>query len=416
MPPPVTEHVPCGDAPPGIQRQRLHEEVDAAGADGAEAHLVPVLAVDGVLAGDGEVGQLGDAGPVVLGGGPDGLAYHLDLVELVVAREEGGAEDELGEDGADGPDVDGAAVVLGAEEQLGGPVPARDDVGRHVLVGVGEAAGEAKVCELDVAVGGDEKVVGLDVAVEHEVLVAEPDGAREHAHPGLDVGGAVAHAVRVADEHLEVAEGQVLEDEVEVLVLGGEDAEEGDDVGVAQLLEVLELADRVGRHALGVLLLHLDLLDGHERRRPGPQVAQEDDGVGSLAELLALGVLALLLLVHLLGQVERRGQRRVQRRRRLRLGRFRRAVGRGVSGVPGGDEVRGGGHDGRCGSGNVTRVSRSRRWLLARMISLLIIIHVIIRNSTCSQQIEIEGQKSGATHEYGVQLYCMYIHTYSLFV
>lgn len=154
-------------------------------------------------------------------------------------------------------------------------------------MGVGEAAGEAEVGELDLAVGGDEAVVGLDVAVEHVVLVAEPDGAGEHAHPGLDVGGAVADAVRVADEALEVAEGEELEHEVEVLVLGGEDVEEGDDVGVRELLEVLELTHRVGRHALGVLLLHLDLLDGHVDRRPGAELAEEDIGVRSLAELLA---------------------------------------------------------------------------------------------------------------------------------
>ncbi|KAI9158770.1 Aspartate kinase FUB3 [Paramyrothecium foliicola] len=283
----VLEHLAGGDALLGVEGEGADEQVDAVGADGAEAHLEPVLAADGVLAGDGVLGELGDARPVVVGGGADGLADHLDLVQLVVAGHVGGAEDELGEDGADGPDVDGAAVVLGAEEQLRGSVPAGDDVGRHVLVGVGEAAGQTEIGELDLAVRGDEQVVGLDIAVQDETLVAEPDGAGEHAHPGLDVGGAVADVVGVADEHLEVAEGQVLEHEVEVLVLGGEDAEQGDDVGVAQLLEVLELAHGVGRHALGVLLLNLDLLDGDERRRLGAQVAEEDDGVGTLTELLA---------------------------------------------------------------------------------------------------------------------------------
>ena len=60
--------------------------------------------------------------------------------------------------------------------------------------------------------------------------MAEPDGTSEHAHPGLDVGGAVSDAVRVADEHLKVAERQEFEHKVEVLVLGGVNGVEGDDV------------------------------------------------------------------------------------------------------------------------------------------------------------------------------------------
>ena len=35
----------------------------------------------------------------------------------------------------------------------------------------------------------------------------------------------------------------------------------GDDVGVLQLLQVLEFADGVGRHAVEVFFLFLDLLD-----------------------------------------------------------------------------------------------------------------------------------------------------------
>lgn len=262
VPPTVAKHVAGGDALLGVEGEGLHEQVDAVRADGAEAHLVPVLAADGVLGGDGVLGELGDAGPVVLVGGADGLADELDLVELVVAGHVGGAHDELGKDGADGPDVDGAAVVLGAKEQLGRAVPAGDDVGGHVLVRVGEAAGETEIGQLDLAVGGDEQVVGLDVAVEDEALVAEPDGAGQHAHPGLDVGGTVADIVRVADEHLEVAEGEELEHQVEVLVLGGEDGEQGDDVGVGELLQVLELAHGVGGHAFCVFLLDFDLFNG----------------------------------------------------------------------------------------------------------------------------------------------------------
>lgn len=92
--------------------------------------------------------------------------------------------------------------------------------------------------------------------------MAEPHGAGEHSHPGFDVGGTVADIIGVADEHFEIAEGQVLEHQVEVLVLGGEDGEQRDDVWVLELLQVLQLADGVGGHSLCVFLLDLDLLDG----------------------------------------------------------------------------------------------------------------------------------------------------------
>lgn len=309
MPPAVLEHLSRGDAFLRVQGERLDEQIDAVGAYDAEPHLVPVPPARRVLAGHGVLWQPGDAGPVVFCRSADGLADHLDLVELVVAGHVRRAKDELCEDSADGPNVDGAAVVSGAEEQLRRAVPTGDDVGSHVAMGVGEAPRETEIGKLDLAVGGDEQVVGLDIAVQDEVLVAEPHGAGEHAHPGLDVCGAVADVVGVADEHFEVAEREVLEHQVEVLVLGGEDGEERDDVWVLQLLQVLEFAHRVGGHALCVFLLHLDLLDGDARGWVGAEVAEEDDGVGTFTELLALDVFALLLLVHLLGEVERRRQR-----------------------------------------------------------------------------------------------------------
>lgn len=309
MPPAVLEHLSRGDTFLRVQSKCLDEQIDAVGAYDAEPHLVPVSSARGMLAGHGVLWQPGDAGPVVFCGGADGLADHLDLVELVVAGHVRRAEDELCEDGADGPNVDGAAVVSGAEEQLRRPVPAGDDVGSHVAMGVGEAPRKTEIGKLDLAVGGDEQVVGLDIAVQDKVLVAEPHCASEHAHPGLDVCGAVADVVGVADEHFEVAEREVLEHQIEVLVLGGEDGEQRDDVWMLQLLQVLEFAHRVGRHALCVFLLHLDLLDGDARRRVGAEVAEEDDGVGTFTELLALDVFAFLLLVHLLGEVERRRQR-----------------------------------------------------------------------------------------------------------
>lgn len=83
----MEQHLLCCDALLRIQRQRLHEEIYAVGSYGAEAHFIPVLSVNGVLSRDGIFGQFRDAGPVIVCGGTDGFANHLDLVEFVVARE-----------------------------------------------------------------------------------------------------------------------------------------------------------------------------------------------------------------------------------------------------------------------------------------------------------------------------------------
>lgn len=215
----MLEHASRSDALLGIQDERLHEEIDTIGAHRSEPHLVPILAADGVLRGDRVAGEFGDAGPVLLGGGSDGFADELDLVEVDGAGEVRGSHDELGEDGADGPDVDSAAIVLGVEEELRRAVPAGDDLRGHDLMGIREAPCETEISKLDLAVGGNQQVVWLDIAMQHKVLMAEPHGPRQHAHPRLDVCGTVRDTIGVADEHLQVAEGQIFEDEIEVLVL-----------------------------------------------------------------------------------------------------------------------------------------------------------------------------------------------------
>lgn len=74
---------------------------------------------------------------------------------------------------------------------------------------------------------------------------------------------------------------------------------ERDDVWVGELLEVLEFAHGVGRHALGVFLLDFDLLDGDFGVGVGAQVAEEDDGVCSFSEFFALDVFPFLGFVEL---------------------------------------------------------------------------------------------------------------------
>jgi hypothetical protein len=96
-------------------------------------------------------------------------------VHVVAAGEERAAVDELHEDAADGPDVDGRRVVGGVEQQLGRAVPPRHHVLRH-HVAVGGRARQPEVADLEVAVGAEQQVAGLEVAVDHAggVDVLEP--------------------------------------------------------------------------------------------------------------------------------------------------------------------------------------------------------------------------------------------------
>lgn len=68
--------------------------------------------------------------------------------------------------------------------------------------------------------------------MQNEVFVTEPYRLAEHVGPGLDIGAAVGDGF-VAPEAFEVAEGEVFEDEREVLVFGGEYGMEFDDIWVA---------------------------------------------------------------------------------------------------------------------------------------------------------------------------------------
>lgn len=103
------------------------------------------------------------------------LGDEAHLVHVVAAGEEGLAVEELQEDAADGPDVDGGGVVRGVEQELGGAVPPRDHVLRH-HVALRRWARQPEVADLEVAVGVQQQVAGLQVPVDYvrRVDVLEP--------------------------------------------------------------------------------------------------------------------------------------------------------------------------------------------------------------------------------------------------
>ena len=95
----------------------------------------------------------------------EGLLDQVELVEVRVAGQQRLSGEELAEDAADGPDVDGRAVLRVADEELGRPVPASGHVLGEVLV-LDEDAREAEVAQLDYVLLGDQNVLWLDVSVD----------------------------------------------------------------------------------------------------------------------------------------------------------------------------------------------------------------------------------------------------------
>lgn len=282
-----------GDGEPSgrVERERALDEVDGRRFCAPEdlAHGdAPLAARVGaqILAGPGQT----HAGEV----GGRRRAKHLEdeqqLVAIVLAGEEGLAEMHLGEDAADGPDVDRIGVLGQREHDLGGTVPARGNVLREKVVllrggvrgsRISLETGKAKVADLEVAFLVDQEVGRLEVAVDDAAAVQVLDALEQLVE---QVGHVVVAQVVGADDGVQVGV-HVLLDEVdlaEALETGGLlDVEDLDDVRVVEALEELDLAQ--GPQAEEVPLKGLDLLDGHELLAV-VAVADGDDAVGALSD------------------------------------------------------------------------------------------------------------------------------------
>ena len=108
-----------------------------------------------------------------------------DLTDLALAVEKRFTVGKLIEYAADGPDVHGSGVVLGAEQNVGRTVPERDDLVREVLDRDSEGTGQTKVRELEHVLSIDQQVLWLQVSVKYLVLVALGRSAQQLVQEGL---------------------------------------------------------------------------------------------------------------------------------------------------------------------------------------------------------------------------------------
>ena len=170
---------------------------------------------------------------------------------------------QLGEDAPDGPVVDSGGVPRASEQQLGGPVPQRDNLGgvRPVVSRLVKPR-EAKVAELQLAPVVQQQVTELQVPVEHPPAV-------EVLHR-LEQLQAQALALRLGERHSHRLEkpGEVVlavleHEEYRVGLLAIHHPQQVDDVLVARGLEDPHLAQRGHGHAVS-LLVHAHLLQRND--------------------------------------------------------------------------------------------------------------------------------------------------------
>mmetsp|Transcript_68291 Transcript_68291/g.213604 ORF Transcript_68291/g.213604 Transcript_68291/m.213604 type:complete len:378 (+) Transcript_68291:256-1389(+) len=273
--------------PLGVEGEHLFDRIDAARGGRGVDRVPGLLRADGGLLDETPRGAArGQPPQVILGGRADDLEDLLDLVEVVLASENRPPADELAEDAPDRPHVDGLCVLRRQEHHLWRAVPAGHDVVRErgVLLVVPEAACQAEVADLEVAVLVHQDVRGLQVAVDHVGAVEVEEAAEDLVGEVLMVL-VVQHLLGV-DDLVEVRLHEV-RDDVDVVKIGvvwRVHVQDANDVVVLEVPQELDLAqDPLAVHevAEGVRnLLHrqfLTLLRVRERA---------DRAIGAGANLL----------------------------------------------------------------------------------------------------------------------------------
>mmetsp|Transcript_44586 Transcript_44586/g.104155 ORF Transcript_44586/g.104155 Transcript_44586/m.104155 type:complete len:414 (+) Transcript_44586:116-1357(+) len=193
--------------------------------------------------------QRSELWPDALVGSAEQVAHHLQLLDLVRSRHQRPVQQQLAEDAAHRPHVDGEAVAFGAEQELWRAVPQRDHAAGVSALRWLNRARQAKIAQLDGAVRREQQVGKLEVAVEHRVGVQMCDGTEQLLQEALDLRRREGRRHRVEQaRQVVLAE---LEDEEERVELGADyHVEEGDDVRVAEAAQQAHLAQRRERHTL----------------------------------------------------------------------------------------------------------------------------------------------------------------------
>mmetsp|Transcript_7019 Transcript_7019/g.21052 ORF Transcript_7019/g.21052 Transcript_7019/m.21052 type:complete len:329 (-) Transcript_7019:268-1254(-) len=133
------------------------------------------------------------AGPLPVRGLAEHVKDLVDLVTLLLARQQWRLQQELGQNATGGPHVHRLAVhrpevlalAVVAQEELGWPVPKCDDLWRHPRL-VSHLPGQPEVSQLHVPLVIHQDVAALEVPVDDPVLVAGVQARQNLPHHQLD--------------------------------------------------------------------------------------------------------------------------------------------------------------------------------------------------------------------------------------
>ena len=195
--------------------------------------------------------------PVSVRGSPHDAADLVDLINLGGAGEERSPGVELGHDASHGPQINGAGVGGGAEQDLGCSVPASADI-----VSVGgrgaDLSRQTKVSNLDHVWRGAENVLWLEISVEESVTMHIGQGLEDLEDDGPDRG--LAQQILAVPHQTQQVTLHILEYEVETIVLP-DDLLQLDNIRMIELLETLDFSEI--HHFRPAVIFPLHRLDCH---------------------------------------------------------------------------------------------------------------------------------------------------------
>lgn len=193
--------------------------------------------------------------PICVSGGSKHLEYSEKLVDLALALEQRPADQDLEENAAHRPHIDGDAVHFRTQHHFWSSIPQRHDLMRVGLERKSKRPCESKISQFDrPPVLTDQNVARLEVPVHNSSLVAVQQCLQDLVHDVL--GLAQVHGIPFLVEVLFEVRVEILEDQVE-LILAVDDFLELHDVGMIHFLQQAHLSQSGARQPfIAVFDLH----------------------------------------------------------------------------------------------------------------------------------------------------------------
>ena len=134
-----------------------------------------------------EGGQCGELGPDAVIGGAQQVDDQLQLVDLRLAGQERLVGQELPQDAAAAPHVQGRGLGPRVEEQLRGPIPEGHHLRRHGLEGQAVVASQSEVGNLDAALVCHQKIGYFEITMDYVCRMEISEASKDLLHDAFDL-------------------------------------------------------------------------------------------------------------------------------------------------------------------------------------------------------------------------------------